>query len=83
MLKITYEIIPFGLEDHENRRVIATQMIGLQKNEGDVGTYVSNILHDGKGNPPEVSLVGPVTSSRDLGCFHLLRKLLNHHCGVI
>jgi len=79
MLKVTYEIIPFGREDDPRRRVICTQKIGLQKNVDGIGHYVSAMHHDAV-FPPNNDVV-TATNERSLGAFELVRKLLEKHCG--
>lgn len=79
MLRVTYEIVPFGQEDHPNRRVIGVQKIGLQDNVEGVGHYVS-ALHDDSRMPPAVKVV-QVTNDRATGAWELVRKTLEKHCG--
>ena len=79
MLRVTYEIVPFGQEDHPNKRIIAVQKIGLQDNVDGIGHYVS-ALHDDAQYPPNNKVVA-VTNDRSTGAFELVRKTLEKHCG--
>jgi len=81
MLKVTYEIIPFGREDDPRRRVICTQKIGLQKIVDGVGHYVS-AMHDDAHFPPNNKVV-TIENDRSTGAFNLVRRLLEKHCGPI
>ena len=80
MLRVTYEIIPFGIEDHFNRRVIGVQEIGLLKNTEGIGHYVSTIKDDSR-MPPKVEKVF-VDNDRSTGAWELVRKTLEKHCGL-
>jgi len=80
MLRVTYEIIPFGQETHPNRRVIGVQQIGLQDNVDGIGKYVSGI-EDDKRLPPKNKIVY-LENDRSTGAWELVRKALEKHCEL-
>lgn len=79
MLRATIEIIPYGMEDHPNRRVLGTLTIGLQKITGNnIGHYVSRIETDQRGPKPPREVVA-LTHEREKGAAELVRRCLNAH----
>lgn len=75
MLKITVEIVPFGIEDDPNRREIATLTIGnLGRVDGELCAYRSR-TDDDKVMRPEVH----VEHRRCDGALELVRKCLHAH----
>lgn len=56
MLKVTFEIIPFGNREHPRRREIGHLNIGLQKNVDTVGQYISRMVTDGHHEPPNETI---------------------------
>ena len=78
MLRVTYEIIPFGDEGHQSRRVIAVQEIGnLNMMEDGECPYVSTLKTDGKMEDPTSKVY--VDHPRRAGAFELVRKCLEAH----
>ncbi len=80
MLKVTFEIIPFGDEKHPRRREIGHLNIGLQRNVANVGQYISMMATDGHHTPPN-EVVQIEGHPRDQGAFELVRRTLEAHLG--
>ncbi len=83
MLKVTFEIVPYGIEDHENRREIGTLEIGLLRIfDGNYGEYKSTMTTDGFTEPanPEVFIN---THDRDKGAFELVQRCLDAHASKL
>lgn len=78
MLRVTFEIVPFGEEDHPNKRDIGQLEIGLQGVKGVMGEYVSQMSTDGK-HDPENKVVFIERHDRTKGAFELVRRCLESH----
>lgn len=78
MLRVTYEIVPFGQEDHPNRRTIATQEIGNYSDCAEDSLYKSTLKTDGFPIPEEAV---ELRHLRSAGAFELVQKLLEKHNG--
>lgn len=78
MLRVVFEIVPFGIEDHENRRVIGELRIGLMEVERNIGKYVSALHSDAK--YPPLHKVVAVENDRTTGAWPLVQKALEKHC---
>ncbi len=81
MLKVTIEIVPYGIEFHERRREIGTVEIGLKAvATGNIGHYESNMETDQRGpEPPRKRIT--LKHDRSLGAAELVRRCLNAHLG--
>jgi len=80
MLRVTFEMIPFGDEEHKNRRVIGALNIGSQSMDPEqgVGNYLSTLITDGH-FPPVSELVKIEGHERRKGAFELALKVLKAH----
>lgn len=78
MLRATVEIVPFGIEDHPNKRVIGTITIGLQGVTDGIGHYTSRIETDQRG-PQPTSPVVHLDHARHLGGFELVKRCIEEH----
>lgn len=81
MLKVTMEIIPFGKEDHPQRREIGTLTIGLQRIKDDnIGEYRSTMTTDGKYPPyrPVIFIKHPCNE----GAFELVKLAMTAHLSL-
>lgn len=82
MLKVTVELVPFGIEDHPRRREIATMKIGLQRVREGVGEYVSTLEVDERGPQPQQHIVR-VFHRRAKGAASLIRHCLERHLEIL
>ena len=77
MLRATIEIVPYGQEDHPNRREIGVMDIGnMDMAEGEC-PYISTLTCDGR-QPPKNRTVQLKHDRRD-GAWELIRKCLEKH----
>ncbi len=77
MLKVTFEIIPFGDETHPRRREVGHLNISFQKNVNDVDHYISTIVTDGQHVPPYEHIQIIIRANQ--GPFELVRQCLAAH----
>ncbi|MCI0564672.1 MAG: hypothetical protein MN733_39900 [Nitrososphaera sp.] len=77
MLRVVLEIVPFGQEEHPNRRIIGEMRISLQEVVDGVGDYFS-ALHSDARHPP-VNEVVRVQHDRSKGAWPLVSKALDAH----
>jgi hypothetical protein len=80
MILVTVEIVPFGVEDHERRREIATLRIGLDGTSEcrRFGRYTSTCTTDGKFEPPN-PVIQIDRHDRSLGALPLIKDALWEH----
>jgi len=79
MLRVTFEIVPQGQEDHPNKRTIGTMVIALQSvNEMNIGTYTSQLVSD---VPVPADVVKIDNHWRHDGAYDLVRRCLEEHLG--
>jgi hypothetical protein len=74
MLRVTYEIVPFGIEDHPKRRTIGIQNIGNLSDCAEDSLYSSLLWTDGG-----LCYLDMVEHLRSEGAFELVRKCLENH----
>lgn len=81
MLKVSIEIIPFGNDDHPDRRQIGTLNIGLQSVKGDnIGVYSSIMSTDGKCLAPRLAI--SIEHPRNEGAFELVKHAITEHLNL-
>lgn len=77
MLRVTIEMVPFGIESC--KRTIGVQEIALLKNRNGIGEYRSR-LEDDADFPPEQEEVF-LKHDRSKGAWPLIARALEKHCG--
>jgi len=80
MLKVTFEVVPFGDEAHPRRHEVGHLNISFQKNVNNVDRYLSTIATDGQQVPPNKHV--QIDIGLNQGPFELVRQCLAAHFGM-
>lgn len=77
MLKVTIDMVPFGIK--EQTRTIGEIEIALIHNDRGTGHYRSRISVDGKGPSQPVRNEVRLTHPRNEGAYRLVQKCIEEH----